>query len=107
MHGSQRVGSRNARFQQWQTLLTNRTKRQRAGRFLVQGVRPITLAAEQSWPIRELLIDGDRRLSRWAEDMIENTAAEVVALPTDLIAELGEKDQEAGPELVAVVETPP
>ena len=46
MHGWQRVGSRNARFQQWQTLLTNRNKRQRAGRFLVQGVRPITLAAE-------------------------------------------------------------
>lgn len=107
MHGSQRVGSRNARFQQWQTLLTNRTKRQRAGRFLVQGVRPITLAAEQSWPISELLVDGDRRLSHWAEDMIKHTPAEVVALPTDLIAELGEKDQEAAPELVAVVEMPP
>src|ERR1051326_1784672 len=99
MHGWQRVGSRNARFQQWQTLLTNRNKRQGAGRFLVQGVRPITLAAEQGWTISELRVDGDRRLSHWAQDMIKNTAAEVVALPTDLIAELGEKDQEAAPEL--------
>ncbi|GAA1949077.1 TrmH family RNA methyltransferase [Catenulispora subtropica] len=107
MHGWQRVGSRNARFQQWQTLLTNRTKRQRAGRFLVQGVRPITLAADQGWPIHEILVDADRRLSRWAEEMLRVTAAEVVALPTELIAELGEKEQEAAPELLAVVGMPP
>ncbi|NUR60011.1 MAG: rRNA methyltransferase [Catenulispora sp.] len=107
MHGWQRVGSRNARFQQWQTLITNRTKRQRAGRFLVQGVRPITLAVEQEWPVRELLVDGDRRLSRWAEQLLRTTDADVVALPAELIAELGEKDQDSAPELVAVAEMPP
>jgi TrmH family RNA methyltransferase len=103
MRANQRVTSRNARFQQWQTLLTNRQKRQRAGRFLVQGVRPITLAAEQGWQIEELLVDGDRRLSRWAEQLLRDTDAEVVALPTDLLAELGEKDEDAAPELLAVV----
>ena len=41
-----RVSSRNARFQQWESLLSNRSKRQRAGEFLVQGVRPISLAAQ-------------------------------------------------------------
>ena len=107
MHGWQRVGSRNARFQQWQTLLTNRTKRQRAGCFLVQGVRPITLAVRQRWPVRELLVDADRRLSRWAEQLLGAAGAEVVALPAELIAELGEKDQDSAPELVAVVEMPP
>ncbi|GAA2039065.1 TrmH family RNA methyltransferase [Catenulispora yoronensis] len=106
MHGWQRVGSRNARFQQWQTLLGNRTKRQRAGLFVVQGVRPITLAVEQGWPVRELLVDGDRRLSRWAEDLLRVTDAEIVALPGELIAELGEKEVEAAPEIVAVVEMP-
>jgi TrmH family RNA methyltransferase len=107
MRAHQRVSSRNARFQQWQTLLTNRQKRQRAGRFLVQGVRPITLAADQGWRIEELLVDGDRRLSRWAEQTIRDTDAEVVALPTELLAELGEKDQDAAPELLAVVAMPP
>jgi TrmH family RNA methyltransferase len=107
MRAWQRVGSRNARFQQWQTLLTNRTKRQRAGRFLVQGVRPITLAVEQRWPVHEFLVDADRRLSRWAEELLRTTDAEVVALPADLIAELGEKEQDAAPELVGVVEMPP
>ena len=41
-----RVWTRNARFQQFQALLGNRAKRQRNREFLVQGVRPITLAAE-------------------------------------------------------------
>ena len=103
MRAHHRVASRNARFQQWQTLLTNRQKRQRAGRFLVQGVRPLTLAADQGWQIEELLVDDDRRLSRWAEEFIADSGAEVIALPADLLAELGEKDQETAPELLAVV----
>ena len=103
MRAHQRVASRNARFQQWQTLLTNRQKRQRAGRFLVQGVRPLTLAADQGWQIEELLVDDDRRLSRWAEEFIAAAGAEVIALPSDMLAELGEKDQDAAPELLAVV----
>jgi TrmH family RNA methyltransferase len=107
MRAHHRVASRNARFQQWQTLLTNRQKRQRAGRFLVQGVRPITLAADQGWRIEELLVDADRRLSRWAEKTIRTADAEVIALPADLLAELGEKDQDAAPELLAVVAMPP
>jgi TrmH family RNA methyltransferase len=110
MRAHQRVASRNARFQQWQTLLTNRQKRTRAGRFFVQGVRPLTLAAEQGWDIEELLVDADRRLSRWAEEFISAVAAadaEIVALPSDLLAELGEKDQETAPELLAVVAMPP
>ena len=103
MRAHHRVASRNARFQQWQTLLTNRQKRQRAGRFLVQGVRPLTLAAEQGWQIEELLVDDGRRLSRWAEEFLRAADAEIIALPADLLAELGEKDQEAAPELLAVV----
>ena len=54
-----RVSGRNARFQQWEALLRNRTKRQRRGEFLVQGVRPITMAIEHGWQIRELLYDAD------------------------------------------------
>ena len=42
MNRAARVTTRNARFQQWEALLTNRTKRRSAGEFLVHGVRPIT-----------------------------------------------------------------
>src|ERR671923_191442 len=58
-----RISTRNARFQQWAALLDNRTKRQRAGEFLVQGVRPITLAVERGW-VRCLLYAPGRRSSR-------------------------------------------
>jgi 23S rRNA (uridine2479-2'-O)-methyltransferase len=100
------ITTRNARFQQWEALLGNRTKRQRAGEFLVQGVRPITLAVRHGWQIRALLYPSGRRLSRWAEDLLAETAATVVEMEPVLLAELGEKDEET-PELVAVVGMPP
>ena len=100
-----RVSSRNARFQQFQALLGNRGKRQRNREFLVQGVRPITLAAEYGWPFRALIYDAERQLSAWARTMLADVPALQVAMSPDLLAELGEK--EAGPpELVAVVEMP-
>jgi len=104
---SVRVSSRNARFQVWQALLGNRNKRQRAGEFLVQGVRPISIAVEHGWPIRALIHDADRPLSRWAQDLLrEQRGAERVSMAADLLAELGEKDESA-PELIAVMEMPP
>jgi 23S rRNA (uridine2479-2'-O)-methyltransferase len=100
-----RVGTRNARFQQWESLLGNRAKRQRNREFLVQGVRPITLAAEFGWPFRALLYDAERPLSSWARTMLRDVPALQVAMAPALLAELGEK--EAGPpELVAVVGMP-
>src|SRR5215813_1090891 len=97
MRGWQRVGSRNARFQQWQALLTNRTKRQRAGEFLVQGVRPITLAVEHGWEIRTLLHVGGSK-SRWAEELLRRH--DHTELSGELMRELGEKEEQ---ELIAVV----
>ncbi|GAB3083637.1 TrmH family RNA methyltransferase [Isoptericola nanjingensis] len=100
-----RITVRNARFQQLQTLLTNRTKRGRAGEFLVQGVRPITMAVEQGWQVRTLLHETDRRLSSWAQEMLQATGAETIAMTPDLLAELAEKDEGAS-ELLAVVAMP-
>jgi 23S rRNA (uridine2479-2'-O)-methyltransferase len=103
--GVLRVTSRNARFQQWQALLGNRGKRQRAGEFLVQGVRPISLAAEFGWRFRTLIYDAERPLSRWAESLLAEIGALRVAMAPDLLAELGEKAG-GSPELVAVLEMP-
>lgn len=100
-----RVWSRNARFQQWQALLANRAKRQQAGEFLVQGVRPISLAAQFGWSFRALIYDGERRLSGWARDLLGDVDALRVSMAHGLLAELGEKT-EGPPELVAVVEMP-
>jgi TrmH family RNA methyltransferase len=98
----ERITSRNARFQQWEALLGNRAKRHRAGEFLVQGVRPISLALEYRWPVRALLFDLDRPLSRWAADTLRGSRAAQYGMSGELIAELGEKDS-VPPELLAVV----
>ncbi|GLZ04025.1 rRNA methyltransferase [Actinomadura sp. NBRC 104412] len=103
--GGLRISRRNARFQQWEALSRNQNKRRRAGQFLVQGVRPITLAVERGWPVVALIYDAERTLSRWASEMLERSEGERVAMAPDLLRELSGKEQEV-PELVAVVALP-
>lgn len=95
------ITSRNARFQQWQALLSNRNKRQRAGEFVVQGVRPINLAVRFGWEIRAFLHRRTGQLSAWARDLLDTVDTTRVAMADDLLTELGE--QVDVPELVAVV----
>ena len=107
---SSRVLSRNARFQQWQALLDNRTKRRHSGEFLVHGVRPLTLAVEHGWPLRAVLRPAGTSLSEWATDLLtriraQSPATEHVEVAPDLLRELGEKSDDV-PELVAVAEMP-
>lgn len=105
MAGRLYVGRRNATFQHWETLLSNRKKRQRAGEFLVQGVRPITLAVQAGWPLVSVLRQDGRRLSEWARGIVDEASAPVVDVAPELIAELGERPDEP-PELVAVAAMP-
>jgi TrmH family RNA methyltransferase len=98
-----RITTRNARFQQWQALLDNRTKRTRSGQFVVQGVRPISLAVQHNWPIHALLHPLGRPLSDWARGLLDVSRAERVAMAPELLAELADKDAE----LVAIVAQPP
>ncbi len=101
-----RVLTRNDQFQTWQALLTNRNKRQRLGRFLIQGVRPISLAVEHGWPLERLLYPAGQRLSSWAQATLAGSGAVTTAVAPELLQELGERDSGA-PELVAVGELPP
>jgi TrmH family RNA methyltransferase len=103
--GQLRITRANGRFQQWQALLGNRAKRQRAKEFLIQGVRPISLAIELGWPVHALIYDAERSLSNWARQMLEAAGGERVAMAADLLRELGGKDEDV-PELVAVVRLP-
>lgn len=100
-----RVSGRNARFQQWQALLRNRAKRQRRGEFLVQGVRPIAMAVEHGWQIRELLYNTGVQLSGWAHEALDTVRAEKIAVSRELMHELGGK-ADTVPELLAVVALP-
>ena len=100
-----RLERRNALFQQWQSLLTNRTKRTRSGEMIIQGVRPITQAIAHGVEIRALLSDGRPQPSRWARDLLEDPPAPVVELAPELMAELGEREDGA-PELLALAAVP-
>ncbi|MER5745728.1 RNA methyltransferase [Streptomyces sp. NPDC002225] len=102
----QRISTRNARFQQLQTLLGNRTKRGRAKEFLVQGVRPITMAVEHGWTVRSLIHGADRPPSRWAEDLLRRVGTERIVMAPELLAELSEKG-DGSAELLAVVAMEP
>ena len=98
-----RVTTRNASFQQWQALLTNRTKRHRAGEFLVHGVRPISLAVDHGWDVHDLIYPDRQALSAWARSTLERTCARPVAMDAALFAELAGKESA---ELIAVVALP-
>ena len=100
-----RVTTRNARFQQWEALLGNRTKRQRGAAFIVQGVRPISMAIQAGWEIRELLYNADANLSTWARQTLDQVRTTTVAVAAELMHELGGK-AESTPELLAVVGMP-
>ncbi|RSM68804.1 rRNA methyltransferase [Actinoplanes sp. ATCC 53533] len=106
MARTMRISTRNATFQQWQALLTNRSKRQHAGEFLVQGVRPISLAVERGWEIRVLLASDGPGLSKWGREVIDNAGAPRAVVAAELMRELGGKDEDT-PELLAVVGMPP
>ena len=98
-----RITTRNASFQQWQALLTNRTKRQRSGRFLVQGVRPVTLAVEHGAALEHLIYSDRQALSSWAREMLDRSGATPVAMAPELVAELAEKESS---ELIGVAALP-
>jgi TrmH family RNA methyltransferase len=100
-----RISTRNARFQQWHALLTNRTTRQRTGEFLIHGVRPISLAERYGWPMRALIYPDGPRLSDWAVYVLDRVDTARVAMAPELLHELGERE-DAPPELVAVGELP-
>jgi tRNA G18 (ribose-2'-O)-methylase SpoU len=99
-----KITTRNASFQQWQALLMNRNKRQRSGRFLVQGVRPITLAVSHGHALEYLIYSDRQALSSWAREMLDRSGATPVAMDPSLLAELADKDEA---ELVAVAALPP
>jgi tRNA G18 (ribose-2'-O)-methylase SpoU len=96
--------TRNATFQQLHALVGNRTKRHRQGAFLVQGVRPLTIALEQGWHLRGLLGPSDRDVSDWARDAWSGTRTSRTLMPGEMLDELGEK--EGVTELVGVAEIP-
>ena len=98
------VFSRGGDFQRLDSLKRNRQKRSKTGLVFVEGVQPINSALENGVQFESVVVDGERRLSPWAERVIRGAGAEVVVLQKGLMSELS--DREDPSELLAIVRNP-
>lgn len=104
--GTQRVYSKNAAYQKFQVLKTNRQKRRHYGEFFVEGVRNLTEAVKNGWQVASFLYDPEAPLSNWAKDMLASVKTEVnYQLAPALMRELSGKEDTS--ELLAIVKMRP
>lgn len=102
MAKTQRIFSRNADYQRFEVLKTNRAKRYKYGMFLCEGVRNLNEAKAKGWQFVSLLYSFEARLSDWAKGMLCSTETEInYALTDELMAELSGKEDTS--ELMAVI----
>jgi 23S rRNA (uridine2479-2'-O)-methyltransferase len=98
-----RLFSKNADYQRFETLKTNRNKRYKNNEFFVEGVRNINGAVRFGWHIRSFLFSREKQLSGWARDLMKTVATDVnYDMPINLLEDLSGKDETS--ELMAVVE---
>lgn len=99
---TERVYSKNATYQMFETLKTNRNKRYRRKAFFVEGVRNINAAIHYGWPIISFMYPGGAPLSDWASGLLSSVQTEVnYQLAPQLMAEMSDKTDAS--ELLAIV----
>jgi TrmH family RNA methyltransferase len=99
------IERRTDEIQLLEALRTNRQKRERQRRFVVEGVRNIDGAVRAGWPVHTVLSHAGHPLSRWAGEVVDRcTSAELLRLAPDLFDLLTDRDER--PELLLVVEIP-
>ena len=90
-------------FQLLEALRTNRQKREKQRRFLVEGVRNIDAALEHGWDVQSVLAPRGASRSRWAEGVAGRVEDRIEVAP-ELFDRLTERDER--PELLLVVGMP-
>ncbi len=99
-----RIYSENDEFQRILVIRDNRSKRNKRKEFFVEGVRSINQAVHNHWNITALVYSREKRLSDWAEQIINDTEAVHFELPLDLMKKVSQKEETS--ELVALVGMP-
>ncbi len=99
---TQKIFSRNADYQRFEVLLSNRNKRYKYGAFLCEGVRNINEAVTNGWHIISFLYAFERPLSDWARGMLAQVKTEInYAMTNELMRGLSGKEDTS--ELLAVI----
>jgi tRNA G18 (ribose-2'-O)-methylase SpoU len=100
-----RIYSENNAFQYVETLRRNRKKRTKNREFFVEGVRAINQAIAYGWKFTAFYYTTDRRLSGWANDVLEQSKARThYELPAELMDKLSNKTDPS--ELIATIAMP-
>ena len=72
-----KIYSKNAAYQKFEVLKTNRNKRHRYGEFFVEGVRNINEAEKNGWRFSSFLYSSERSLSGWAKEKLASVKTDV------------------------------
>lgn len=96
------IYSKNATYQKFEVLKTNRNKRFKYGEFLVEGVRNINQAIKNNWEFVSLIYSTDKILSDWAKQVINTVKTETnYILTNDLMQQLSGKEDAS--EIMAII----
>lgn len=96
------IGTKNASYQKFEVLKTNRNKRYRYGEFFVEGVRNINNAIKNGWQFSALIYDPSHNMSDWGKDILKNVKADIhYQLSTDLMKEISSKEDTS--EILAIL----
>ncbi len=99
---TEKIYSKNAAYQKFEVLKSNRNKRYRYFEFFVEGVRNINEAIANGWSIASFLYTPDKPMSNWARDILHAVKTDVnYELPESLMKDLSGKTDTS--ELMAVV----
>ena len=103
---TKKIFSKDATYQKFEVLKTNRNKRHRYREFLVEGVRNINQATDHGWRVNSFIYGRDRELSNWAKELLAITPTTInYSLSEELMAELSGKTDPS--ELMAIVNMQP
>ncbi len=97
-----KIYTKNADYQKFEVLKTNRNKRYRYFEFFVEGVRNINEAIKNGWAFSSFIYTPDKPLSNWARETLQAVKTDVnYELPESLMAELSGKTDTS--ELMAII----
>ncbi len=96
------IYSKNADYQKFEVLQSNRNKRHKYNEFLVEGVRSINEAIKNDWKIISFIYSEDKALSAWAKDVLNTVKTSInYSLKNNLMDDLSRKEDSS--ELLAVI----
>lgn len=99
------IYSENNDYQHIEVIKRNREKRNQYREFFVEGVKSIERAVQNDWEIGTFVYSSERKLSKWAHDILNHSHARVhYELPPGLMAKLSEKDESS--EIMAILTMP-